>query len=400
MINYSYTAVNDRGRKIRGEMLAENELSLESRLKELELDLIGYKEVKDKKAGLFASIKTQDMIVFCLHMEQLDRAGVPLHESLADARDSTESLKLKNVLAGVYESVKSGNLLSVSFAQHPAVFNNVFVGLIEAGEKTGNLNESFANLIEHMKWSDEIRSKVKKAIRYPIILMIVLIGVISILMLFVVPKLIDFITSQGFDIPLHTELLISFSHFFGEYWYIVVGTPVVLIFSLSLLYRMSEPFAYFVDNLTLKIPAIGDVVRKINLARFTHFFSVMFGSGIDILNSLQAGKNVIGNRVISESVELIHKSVTEGNSLTESLRISNQFPNLVIRMFKVGEDSGNLNDSLENINFFYTREVNDAVDGMIALIQPVMTVVMGSLIFWIIAGVFGPLYGSFSQMDF
>ncbi len=136
------------------------------------------------------------------------------------------------------------------------------------------------------------------------------------------------------------------------------------------------------------------------MARFTHFFAVMFNSGIDMLDALESAKQVVQNRVLKESVDLVKTNVTEGNSLTASLRLSNRFPTLVIRMFKVGEDSGNMKEALENVNFFYNREVNDAVDAMVGAIQPILTVVMGILIFWVIAAVFGPLYESFSKMKF
>jgi type IV pilus assembly protein PilC len=400
MLNYSYVALNDKGRKTRGEVMAENELDLETRLKDLGMDLIDYREKKEKKAGFMSKIKMQDMIVFCMHMEQLERAGVPLLDALADARDATDSLKLKNILTSVYENVKNGIMFSTALGQHPMVFDPVFVGLIAAGEKTGNLGESFVNLANHMKWTNDLRRKIKKATRYPIVLVVVLSAVISILMLFVVPKLIEFILAQGFEIPLHTELLISFSSFFGEYWYACLGVPVLTFIAGMMGYRTSESFAYKVDKYMLKAPIIGKVIRKINLARFTQFFSVMFRSGIDILESLRAAREVVGNRVLKESIDLVYRSVIEGNRLTESLRMSSQFPNLVVRMFKVGEESGNMNDALENINFFYNREVDDAVDGMVSMIQPILTVVMGSMIFWVIAAVFGPLYQSFSKMDF
>jgi type IV pilus assembly protein PilC len=154
------------------------------------------------------------------------------------------------------------------------------------------------------------------------------------------------------------------------------------------------------DALFLRLPAIGNVLRKIDLARFTHFFSVMFKSGINIPEALLTARNVVKNRVIKESVDVVHRSIVEGNNLTSSLRISNQFPTMVIRMFKVGEDSGNMSDAMSNIKFFYDREVNDSVDSLVGMIQPILTMVMGILIFWVIAAVFGPLYQSFSQMKF
>jgi type IV pilus assembly protein PilC len=397
---YNYSAINDIGRKVRGAVVADNELDLEARLKQIGLDLVDAKEVAAKKSSRFSRIRLKDLIILCMHLEQLDRAGVPLHDALADVRDSTESEKLRDVMTGIYEAVKNGNMLSKAMEAYPRVFNDVFTGLIAAGEKTGNLAASFMHLGEHLKWSAEIRRKIKKATRYPIALVIVISIVISVLMIFVVPKLVDFIISQGFTIPLHTRALIATSYAFQNYWYIILGVPVVIFLGLTIAYRSSEPFAYRADAVLLKTPVIGPVIRKIDMARFTHFFSVTFNSGIDVLESLESAKGVVSNRVLKASVELVKTNVMDGNSLTASLRLSNQFPMLVIRMFKVGEDSGNMSEALENINFFYSREVNDSVEAMVGMIQPTLTVVMGIIIFWVIAAVFGPLYESFSKMKF
>jgi len=400
MPSYKYSAVNELGRGIRGLLMADNELDLEARLKDLGLDLVDSKEVRqkaNKKSGR-GKVKTKDLIIMCMHMEQLDRAGVPLHDALADVRESTDSAKLKDILTGVYEAVKTGIPFSQALSAYPNVFGGVFVGLIAAGEKTGNLSNSFIHLGEHLKWSDELRRKVKKATRYPIVLLVVLSAVISVLMMFTVPKMLEFIIAQGFDIPIHTRALIFVSHAFADYWYLIFGIPICIVMLCFALYKVNENFAYKIDALSLRAPLIGHVIRKIDMARFVHFFAVMFNSGIDVIESLESAKGVVSNRVLKESVDLVKNNVTDGNSITASLRLSNQFPNLVVRMFKVGEDSGNMNEALENINFFYTREVNDAVDGLVGSIQPIMTVVIGSLLFLIIAAVFGPLYQSFSKM--
>ncbi len=400
MLNYSYQAMNEMGRRVKGELAAENELDLETRLKQLGLELVSAREQKTKKAGFLSRVRMQDMIVMCLHQEQLSRAGVPLLEALADVRDATESIKLRDIMAGVYESVKNGELLSNALARYPKTFDTVFIGLIRAGEKTGDLSGAYQHLIEHMKWSDELRRKVKKATRYPIVLLVVMSIVIFVLMTQVVPKLIKFITSQGFAIPIHTRALIYTSAALVDYWYIIFGMPIILWVSIKIARRTSYAFAYKWDSMILKMPIFGKVSRKINLARFTHFFAVMFGSGIDILSSLEAARDVVNNRVLKESVAQVRQSVTEGSSITSALRVSGHFPNLVVRMFKVGEDSGNMDEALENINFFYNREVNDAVEGTVAMIQPILTGVMGFLILWVVAAVFGPLYDSFSKIKF
>lgn len=397
---YKYNSVNDQGRKIRGEMTAANEIDLEERLRELGLDYIGSREVKEKKSGVFSRVKLRDMILFCIQMEQLSRAGVPMLDALADARDASESPKLRDILAEVYESVKGGEVLSDALRKNPKLFDEVFVGLVAAGEKTGDLTRSFAHLSMHLKWVGEIKRKVRKAMSYPIMLLVVIIVVISVLMLFVVPKLTDFMLAQGFELPIHTRALIAFSHFVGSYWHVTIASVVVIVASLVTLYRVSENFAYAFDNLMINFPAVGGTVRKIDMARFARFFGVMFRSGIDILECLDGAGRVVNNRVLKESIKTVRRSVSEGNSLTESLRISAQFPNLVVRMFKVGEESGNMNAAMDNINYFYDREVEDAVDGMVGMVQPAMTVILGTMILWVVSGVFGPLYDSFSKMNF
>jgi type IV pilus assembly protein PilC len=399
MPTYNYSAISFNGRKIRGTIVADNELDLEARLREIDVDLIDSQQVYFKKSTRFSRVKVNDVILMCLQLEQLDRAGVPLLDALSDVRDSTESAKLRDVLTGVYEAVKNGAMLSAAFSQYPRVFGEVFTGLVAAGEKTGKLAESFAHLADHLKWSNEIVRKIKKATRYPLVLLFVISGVISVMMLYVVPKLVDFIIAQGFSIPLHTRALIAVSNAFENHFALIFGIPIGMFLVGMFMYRRFYEFAYTVDSFLLMMPLIGPVVRKIEMARFTHFFSVMFNSGIDVLDSLEASNKVVGNRVLKDAIQLVKRNVTEGNTLASSLRLSNQFPNLVVRMFKVGEDSGNMQEALENVNFFYHREVNDAVDKMVGMIQPIMTAFMGALIFWIIAAIFGPLYDSFTKMN-
>jgi type IV pilus assembly protein PilC len=398
MATYNYTAMNADGKTIRGEMTAENELDLENRLKELQLDLLKSEEAKKRGAGIFSSVSANDLVVLCLHLEQLSRAGVPLLESIADVRDSTESLKLKDVMASVFEEVKNGMQFSEAISKHPKIFDEVFVGLVKAGEKTGDMTEIYTHLSNHYKWTNDIKRKVKKAKRYPMFLLFVMLIVISVLMIAVVPKLIGFILSQGFEIPIHTRALIATSDFFQEYWYVVILGPILAIIGFKLGYRASGEFAYKVDSLIIKLPVFGPIIRKINMARFTHFFGVMFRSGVDILESLRSARNVVINRRLKYSIQKVHDSVSNGSSVTDALMQSGEFPTMVVRMFKVGENSGNMNEALENVSFFYNREVDDGVETMVGMIQPALTLIMGVLIFWVISAIFGPLYESFSKM--
>ncbi len=398
MATYQYSAMNQEGKIIKGEMTAENDIDLEARLKELQLDLVKFNLAKQKKASFLNTVTYNDLIVLCLHLEQLSRAGVPLLEAVADVRDSTESVRLRDIMASVFEEVKAGSLFSEALARHPKEFDNVFIGLIQVGEKTGDMTEVYTHLADHYKWSHDIKRKVKKARSYPIFLLVVMVIVIFVLMVAVVPKLIDFITSQGFDIPIHTRALIATSEFCQDYWYIILGVPILSFIGFKIAYRTSDTFAYQTDTIALKLPVFGNVIRKINMARFTHFFGVMFRSGVDILESLESSKNVVANRVLKRSITGVKSAVSEGSTVTDALQTSGEFPTMVVRMFKVGENSGNMNEALENVNFFYNREVNDAVDNIVGMIQPALTIIMGVLIFWVISAVFGPLYDAFSQM--
>jgi type IV pilus assembly protein PilC len=218
--------MNELGRTITGVVTAENDVDLEERLKQIGLELVNYRELREKKGAATGKVKQQDIIIMCLHLEQLGRAGVPLLEAIADVRDSADSMGLKNIMTGVYEYIKNGEILSKAFSHYPRVFNEVFVGLIASGEKTGNFSEAFLHIADHLKWTSDLRRKVKKAVRYPIALLVVMSGVISILMIYVVPKLIDFMLAQGFDIPIHTRALIAVSRAFSGYWYIIFGLPM------------------------------------------------------------------------------------------------------------------------------------------------------------------------------
>jgi type IV pilus assembly protein PilC len=397
---YSYVSLNEKGRKIGGTMTAANEVDLEERLQVIGLDLVSNKVIKEKKVSMFDKITLQDLIIFCIHIEQLEGAGVPILESIADIRDTSESPSIKSMMAEVYESIRGGKMLSSAMAEHPKVFNNVFVALVSAGEKSGNLSEVFNHLGKHLKWVNHIQGKIKKAVYYPIFLLALMCGIIALMMLFVIPKLSGFLTAQNFELPFYTKALIATSDFFKNYWYLVFSAPFVITFGVKILARTSDNFAYNIDNLKIKIPYIGQTIKKIEMARFCHFFAIMYKSGIGILDCLDVASNVINNKVIRENVGVVKKSISEGNSLTESLRMSNQFPNLVIRMFKVGEESGNLDVTLENINFFYDREVEDSVSNMVGIIQPALTIIMGGIMMWVSIAVFGPLYNSFSKMNF
>jgi type IV pilus assembly protein PilC len=397
---FKYEALDQVGKKSRGKLTAANDLDLEKRLYDLGLDLIDYRELKSKSEFFSASISDKEMILLCMQLEQLEKAGVPLMDSLNDLRDGAENQKLHNLMADIGNEVKNGMIFSTALATHPEVFDEVFVGLVAAGEKTGELHLIFGHLASHLKWNFEIKSQIKKATLYPVFLIVLMCGIIALMMLFVIPKLSSFLTSQNFELPIYTKALIATSDFMQNNWYYVFFGPVGYYFFVKFLCKVSASASYFFDQAKLYLPVFGNLIKKIEIARFCRFFAITYRSGIGILECIDIASNVIMNLSIRDNIKQARGLVSEGISLTAALKASKQFPQMVLRMIKVGEDGGNLDETLDNVNFFYDKEVQDSVTKMINMIQPALTIVMGGLMFWVTIAVFGPLYGSFSKMSF
>ncbi len=397
---FKYKAIDKDGSSKSGYLTAANPQDLEVRLGEIGMYLVSHQEMKQTSFSTQTKISLKELIVFCVHMESLEKAGVPILDSIADLRDTADTSAMKNLMTDVHESLVGGEMLSQALNKHPEVFDRMFVGLIGAGEKTGKLSEVFGHLITHLKWVELIRSKIKKALYYPTFLLLIIMLVITQMMVFVIPKLSDFLSNQGFELPWYTHFLIATSQFFVNYWYIVIITPFIIGFTIYFLRKVSYTVAYFFDRMFLKTPVLGDTIIKIEMSRFCRFFGISYRSGIDILESLDVAGEVISNRVLRVSIKEAKQQVIEGTPLTKALMNTGQFPSLVIRMFKVGEDSGGIDSALENVNFFYDKEVEDAVNGLIGTIQPALTLILGIVIMWITIAVFGPLYQSFSKIDF
>ena len=395
---FRYKVINENGRYVNGRMSADNPSDLTTILRASGLELVSYKEEKQKRESLFDKVKSKDLISIFVHLEQLERAGVSIVDSINDLKETADSNKVKNLMHELHESIKNGSLFSESLAKRPEIFNPIHVGLITMGEKTGNLANSFASIIDDLKWSMDIKRKTRKATTGPLFGIIMMFIVIGIMTSVVVPKVTGFIVSQGMDLPLMTTSLITFSDFVKNNWYLIIFTVPVLWISLKLLARVPE-VAVKLDDIKLKLPVLGPIVNKIDSAKFCQFFAMTFKSGLGVIECLDAASGVIKNKAIKKSIIVVKQQVSDGQSLAKSLALTGYFPNLVIRMFKIGEESGNMESALQNIKFFYDREINDSIDRLVGMIQPTLTIVMGGMIAWITIAVFGPIYGSFSKIQ-
>lgn len=397
MIYYRYKAINELGRYESGSMAAENQSDLATMLREKSLELVSCKEEKQTSLSFLNKITPKDLIAIFVHLEQLERAGVPIIDSISDLKDTADTPKVKDLMHEIHESIKKGSLFSESLGKRTDIFDPIHVGLIMMGEKTGNLADSFASIIDDLKWSMEIKRKTKKATTGPIFGLVVMFVVIGIMTSVVVPKVTGFIVSQGMDLPIMTISLISFSDFVRDNWHIIIFTLPILWAIIKILSKIPN-VAVVIDKFKLKLPVVGAIMSKIDSAKFCQFFAMTFKSGLGVIECLESASQVIKNKAIKQSIEDVKSQVSDGKVLARSLEQTGYFPNLVIRMFKVGEESGNMESALNNIKFFYDREINDSIDKLVGMIQPALTIVMGGMIAWIVTAVFGPIYGSFANV--
>ena len=403
MQRYKYRAINSRGRPVRGVLSASNEVDLHNQLQSGGLELVNCSAIDQKKKSgglaIFNRVKIRDIIQLFLHLEQMQSAGVPLLDSLGDIRDTTEQPRLRDIMSDIHKNVSEGASLSEAMANHPKVFTNLYISLVSSGEETGDLTSAYLQLIKYLKWVDQMQSKVRKATRYPMIVTVVVLLTITVMMTVVVPQITGFIKNIGQEIPFYTLALMSTSEFFQHYWWAVLATPVILFFGLRFAKRSSDEIAYRLDAWTLRLPVMGSMIRKISIARFAQTFGALYASGIDVLSGLEAARRTVRNRALNEALAHVREAVQAGEPLSSAFNASGEFPSMVCRMLRVGEESGNLTVVLDQVSDFYTNDVDEAVQGLITMIEPSLTAIMGGMIMWIAVAVFGPIYSSFEHMN-
>lgn len=398
MNRYNYKAIKATGEYVSGKMMADNPAELLSMLRSTHLELISYKaESAGSRRSLFDRVKAKDLIAMFIHLEQLDRAGVPIVDSISDLKDTADSTKVRNLMHEIHESIKKGSLFSESLAKHPEIFSAVYVGLIAAGEKTGKLSQAFSSIVDDLKWSSDLKRKTKKATIGPMFGLLVMVVVMAVMMGIVVPKVTGFLLIQSIAMPVATTSLIAFSNFVQSYWLVLLLFVPITMMVIKIL-RKAPEIEVQIDAIKLKIPVIGPIMVKIDSAKFCQFFAMTFKSGLGVIECLDAAGMVVSNAAMRRSILVVKQQVSDGQSLAKAIANSGLFPSLVIRMFKVGEDSGNMSEALQNIQFFYDREINDSIDRLVGMIQPTLTFVMGGMIAWVTIAVFGPIYGSFSNI--
>jgi type IV pilus assembly protein PilC len=390
---FDYRAIDQTGRSVKGVLSAVNDVDLELRLKRMGLDLITLSELSRQYAPQGRErVTRRDLVTFCIHMRYITRAGIPLLEGLRDLRDTMEKRGFRDVLTALLEDLEGGKVLSQALAAHPAVFGAVFVHSVRAGEQTGLLDAVFERLAESLKWQEEVASKARRLMVYPALVLVVVGAAILFLLVYLVPQVLALVETMGVQLPLPTLVLMAVSSALRSYWMIALLLALALGGGLPLWVKKSESGRDWWDRTQLRLPVVGPIIQKIVLSRFTNTLAMMYRSGVTVLDALRAGEKVAGNREIASGIHRAAQMIADGRGLSESFQSMALFPPLVIRMLRVGETTGALDEALDNVTFFYNREVLDSIENGLRVLEPLLTVILGLLLGGILVSVLLPIY--------
>ena len=397
MPTFKYKARNAMGKVTEGTIDAENEGAVGAALRQKRLELISFAPTGaltnflaalTKKGG---KVTTKDIVVFSRQFSTMINAGLPILQGLTIVSEQAENADFRAVMGKIRDDISNGVPLSEAMAKYPKAFNTLYVSMVKAGEQGGILDVIFERLSEYLEKAEGIARKVKSAMMYPVIVTVVAIGVVSLLMVKVVPTFKDVFDSFGAKLPPPTLIVIGVSNFLQHEWYVLFGAIIGLWVAVTL-YRKTKAGAYNWDNLMLKLPVFGNLVQKSAIAKFARTLGTLIKSGVPIMDALETVGKTCGNLVVERVILKARESVREGKTLSQPLREGKVIPAMVTQMINVGEETGALDAMLGKIADFYEDEVDVAVQGLTTIIEPILIVFLGVTIGFIVVAMFMPMF--------
>ncbi len=407
MPTFSYKAMDKGGKEIRGNIEATGEEAVVERLRSMgyyvtqvnrskqgvgQVDLMDLPIIRAiGKVVSRGKVSLKNQSAFSRQLATLIGAGLPLLRSLQILQEQVEDKNLKEALDSITASVEGGSTLSEAMAKFPRIFNRLYVNMVKAGEIGGALEQVLDRLAMFQEKSQAVRSKVKGAMWYPAVVITIALGVVAIIMIFVVPKFADMFTGLGAELPYPTQVMINLSEGLVNYWYMPLIAIAGIIILLKLIARY-EYGRYVLDRAKLKLPIFGAIVQKSAIARFARTFGTLLDTGVPILQTLLIVKDTSGNEVISRAMVDIHSSIRDGDTVSEPMKAFPIFPPLVVHMIAVGEETGALDQMLIKVAEAYEREVDDAVESLAKLIEPLLIVMLGGIIGGVVVALYLPIF--------
>ncbi|MGD2136837.1 MAG: type II secretion system F family protein [Gammaproteobacteria bacterium] len=390
---FTWTGTDKRGVRVKGQSRGTNPSLVKADLRRQGIKPISVK----KQSSLFQktgkkNITPKDIAVFFRQLATMLSAGVPLVQSFDIIGRGHDNLGMRQLILKIKNEVESGTSLSETLAKHPTHFDELVVNLVEAGEHAGVLETLLDKIATYKEKTEYLKAKIRKAMFYPTAVIIVAVIVTAILLIFVVPTFEELFTSFGADLPAFTRVVINLSEFMQAYWWVVFGIAGGAVFGLMQARKRSRTFSRTLDRLILKLPIVGTIMHKAAIARYARTLSTMFAAGVPLVESLQSVAGATGNVVYSDAVLMIRDSVATGQQLQFAMNQTGLFPNMVEQMVAIGEESGSLDAMLAKVADFYEQEVDDAVDALSSLLEPIIMSILGILIGGLVVAMYLPIF--------
>ncbi len=387
---YLWEGKDKKGKVIKGEMRAAGESFVGATLRRQ-----GITVTKVKKQSAFANkgkITDKDITLFTRQLATMMKAGVPLLQAFDIVGKGHSNPAVAKLLGDIKADVETGSSLSTSFRKYPLYFDNLFCNLVGAGEQAGILDSLLDRLATYKEKIQAIKGKIKSALFYPISIIVVAFVITAVIMIFVIPAFKELFTSFGADLPGPTLAVMAISDIFVEWWWAIFGSIGFGLWFFFYTWKRSEKMQATMDRLLLKLPIFGEIIRKATIARFARTLSTMFAAGVPLVEALDSVAGAAGNRVYYDATKRIQSEISTGTSLTVAMQNAEVFPNMVLQMTAIGEESGALDSMLSKVADFFEAEVDDAVDALSSLMEPIIMVVLGVLIGGLVIAMYLPIF--------
>jgi len=389
---FLWEGTNKNGDRIKGESTGPSDILVKADLRRQGIVPI---KVKKKPKPLFTSkkaIKPKDIAVFSRQLATMIAAGIPIVQAFEIVGQGHENPSMQDLIMGIKADVEGGNTLAGALSRRPKYFDELFVSLVEAGEQSGSLETLLDEIATYKEKTESIKAKIKKAMTYPIAILVIAFVITAVLLIFVVPTFEDLFADFGADLPAFTKFVISLSEFFTEYWWLIFGSIIAAVFAFKMAHRRSAKFRHSVDVTVLKIPVFGEIVRKSAIARYSRTLATMFTAGVPLVEALESVSGATGNLVYTQATLKIRDEVSTGQQLQQSMRNTGVFPNMVNQMVAIGEESGALDTMLGKVADFFEEEVDNMVDSMSSLLEPLIMVILGVLVGGLVVAMYLPIF--------
>lgn len=395
MPTYKYKAMDVKGKEIKGEFSANSKNEVLAMIRENQYYPVSIEEKLETKdidlSTMFAAVKVKDLAIFCRQFYTLMNAGADILNSVGILAKQTENKRMKATLIEIYEEIQKGSTLSSSFKKYPDVYPSLLINMIQSGEETGKLSIVLERMTEHFEKENKINGKIKGAMVYPIVLGLISLGVITFLLVFVMPTFVEMFEGSGVKLPGMTQMLMNISNTVKGYWYAIIIGAVFIIVILKILTK-TETGERIVEGIKLNTPGIRGTSRKVVTSRFARSLSTTIASGVSMIKAIEIVSRVVGNKLVEKKLMEAREELTKGTTLAESIKDIEAFPPMLIAMIKIGEESGALDDILDKTANFYDGEVEEALQKMTTLIEPIMILVMGGIVGFIVVSMMLPMF--------